>query len=128
MRAHALILAALSASALGLTLTAKKSTDSTCTGPSIGNDITLSLDNCQIYQPEEDDAYIYATWYESEYGPAYNITIYSDTKCENEIADIGQSRATVDSGGGADCYSMASIATGPWGGAKIGPLSTLSGW
>lgn len=121
MYPHALIIAALSASALAeYSLTAYDHTDSSCTGKAIGNYIVLSGSPCTLYQPEQPDAYIKATWAPGSMNYYRNITIFSDTDCENEIASFGiDSAADKDE----DCLSMSDIAGGPWGSAKIGAES-----
>lgn len=119
MYPYALIVAALSASALAsVSLTAYDHTDSTCTGTAIGNHIGLPGSQCKLYQPEQSDAYIKAVWLS---GAVYhNITMFSDTNCENVIANIGVSDATFKAAGHSDCYSMGTIAGGPWGSARVG--------
>ena len=125
MYLHALIIAALSVSALarmslnvGISLTAHDHTDSTCTRKRIGNHIELSASQCKLYQPEQPDAFIKAVWVAN--GTVYNINLFSDTNCSDEIADMRISAASFVTGRNYDCYSMGQIAKGPWGSAMVG--------
>ena len=123
MYLHALIIAALSASAVAeYSLTAYDRTDSTCEGTAIGNHIVLYSSQCTIYQPEQSDAYIKATWAPKYVtGVFHNVTIFSDTNCENEIASLGVHVDGASSDG--KCISMSHIAEGPWGSATVGARS-----
>lgn len=120
MYPHALIIAALSASAIaGMSLTAYDHTDSTCSGTAIGNHIGLSGSQCMLYQPEQSDAYIKVIWVSRTLDTYHNITIFSDANCMDKIANFGASE-TASTAGLDGCYSMSAIAGGRWGSAKAG--------
>ncbi|CAF9936962.1 MAG: hypothetical protein ALECFALPRED_007020 [Alectoria fallacina] len=122
MHSHALILAALSASALAsMSLTAYDPSDYNCVGRPIGNDIGLSGSDCKLYQPEKLDAYILAVFVPGRDDEvSYNINIFSDTNCMDQIGTIEQNSTTTNEGGYENCYSMDFIAAGPWGSAMAG--------
>ena len=121
MHSQFLILAILSLRALAdITLTAYDHNDVHCNGKAIGNQVHLSGSECVIYQPEQPNANIHVSYWTRPLERIYNVTIFSDPNCQDNIGTIWpninehithEDNVNIDS----TCSSMGAIAEGPWG-------------
>ena len=123
MHSHLLILAILSLHALAdMIPTAYDRNNADCNGKAIGNPVHLSGSQCVIYQPEQPDANIHVKYFTAPLERIYNVTIFSDPNCQDNIGTIWPNineQITHEDNVNIDptCSSMGAIAEGPWGSA-----------
>ena len=123
MHLHLLILAILSLRALAdMILIAYDHNDVHCNEKAIGNQVHLSGSQCVTYQPEQPNANIHVKYFTAPLERIYNVTIFSDPYCKDNIGTIWPNinqRITQEDNVNADdtCSSMSAIAEGSWGSA-----------
>ncbi|CAF9921832.1 MAG: hypothetical protein ALECFALPRED_001891 [Alectoria fallacina] len=139
MHSHTIILAALSAGALSVSLTAKDFTNSAnqpnvkCTGANNGMDVGIDYVtcpakqpdcNCHLYEPP-NGSYVWIDYFDVYAFALYGIDVFSDTNCQNLLTTVLPSTTIMKDWGCegcsdsfSDCVFMGEDVQ--WGSVRVG--------